>query len=227
MLAAALLVVERGLHAAREGATEGESQEGLEAVEGRARGLREGMDFAWLYDGEAGLMHTGYDVEAGALEAERHGLLTSGAMLAGFVAIASRQVPLRHWAALVESDERAREGGAREKGREELAEHRLPTLFVWFPPATLLGQAARDTLEGRGGVERREEAVRSVLALRFQPERAVEALKRVAQEGQQVERREQAMALAAVANLTCDDVLVCHFHQHWRTAWVEALVYET
>ena len=58
MLAAALLVAERGLHAAREGATEGESQEGLEAVEGRARVLREGMDFAWLYDGEAGLMHT-------------------------------------------------------------------------------------------------------------------------------------------------------------------------
>ena len=95
-----------------------------------------------------------------------------------------------------------------------------------FPPATLLGQAARDTLEGRGGAERREEAARSVLALRFQPERAVEALKRVAQAGQ-VEQREQAMALAAVANLTCDDVLVRHFHQHWRTAGVEALVYES
>jgi hypothetical protein len=65
-----------------------------------------------------------------------------------------------------------------------------------------------------------------VLALRFQPERAVEALQRVARTGQ-VEPREQAMALAAVANLACDDILVRHFHQHWQTAWVEALVYET
>jgi hypothetical protein len=30
-----------------------------------------------------------------------------------------------------------------------------------------------------------------------------------------------------VANVACDDILVQHFHQHWQTAWVEALVYET
>jgi len=227
VVAAALLVVERGLHAAREGATPG-TVEKLEEVEGRARKLREGMEFGWLYDGEAGLMHTGYDVGAGALEAEHHGLLTSGAMLAGFVAIASRQVPLKHWAVLVESDQRLRAGGAREMGKEELAEHLLPTLFVWFPPATLLGQAAQATLERSREAERQDAgaAPRSVLALRFQPERAVEELRRVAQGGQ-VEPREQAMALAAVANLTYDDILVRHFHQHWRTAWVEALVFET
>jgi cyclic beta-1,2-glucan synthetase len=39
--------------------------------------------------------------------------------------------------------------------------------------------------------------------------------------------RKQAITLAAVANLACDDILVHHFHQHWQTAWVEALVYET
>jgi cyclic beta-1,2-glucan synthetase len=192
------------------------------------------MDFGWLYDSEAGLLHTGYDVEAQTLEGTHHGLLTSGAMLAGFVAIARRQVPLSHWAALAESDPRLRKGGARDMGREELAEHLLPTLFVWFPPATLLGQAAQEALEaemGKGGPREAEregavEPSRSVLALRFQPERAVEALRRVARTGQ-VAPREQAMALAAVANLTCDDILVRHFHQHWQTAWVEALVYES
>ncbi|WP_164019477.1 hypothetical protein [Pyxidicoccus trucidator] len=227
VLAAALLAVESGLHAAREAAT-GEGR--LEEVEARARALREGMDFGWLYDSEAGLLHTGYDVEAQALEGTHHGLLTSGAMLAGFVAIASRQVPLSHWAALTASDQRLRKGGARELGREALAEQLLPTLFVWFPPATLLGQAAQETLEaGKGKGVQQEAAVeppRSVLALRFQPERAVEELQRVARTGQ-VEQREHAMALAAVANLTCDDILVRHFHQHWQTAWVEALVYET
>ncbi|WP_164002744.1 hypothetical protein [Pyxidicoccus caerfyrddinensis] len=220
VLAAALLVVESGLHSAREAAT-GEVRLGLEAAESRARALREGMSFGWLYDSGEGLLHTGYDVEARALEGSHHGLLTSGAMLAGFVAIASRQVPLSHWAALVASDQRLRQGVVRELGREALAEHLLPTLFVWFPPATLLGQAAQEAL----GAERAEPS-RSVLAWRFKPGQAVEELQRVARAGQ-VEQREQALALAAVANLTCDDILVRHFHEHWQTAWVEALVYET
>ncbi|WP_216673632.1 hypothetical protein, partial [Pyxidicoccus fallax] len=109
--------------------------------------------------------------------------------------------------------------------REALAEHLLPTLFVWFPPATLLGQAAQEALEARRE-ESSEEPPNSMLALRFQPRRVVEELQRVARTAQ-VEPREQAMALATVANLACDDILVRHFHEHWQTAWVEALVYET
>ncbi|MCY1031456.1 hypothetical protein OV207_08310 [Corallococcus sp. BB11-1] len=229
VLAAALLVVESGLHAASEVAT-GEGH--LVVLEARAQALREAMDFGWLYDSEAELLHTGYDVEARALEQGHHGLLTSGAMLAGFVALASRQVPLAHWSALTKSDQELRQAGARELGCEELAEHLLPTLFVWFPPATLLAQAAQSALEagrGRPPDAKQEGAVEpphSVLALRFQPERVVEELQRVARTGQ-VEPREQAMALVSAANLTCDDILVRHFHQHWQTAWIEALVYET
>jgi hypothetical protein len=216
VLAAALLVVERGLQAARQGAPDaGRVKQLAEA----ARTLREGMDFGWLYDREGGLLHTGYDVDAQALERTHHGLLSSGAMLAGFVGIATRQVPLSHWTALTESDQRRRSGDAREGERNALAEELLPTLFVWFPPSTSLGHVARRTLEAEAATPR------SVLALRFQPERAVEDLKRVAEAGH-VERREQALALAAAANLTCDDILVRHFHQHWQTAWVEALVYE-
>ena len=66
----------------------------------------------------------------------------------------------------------------------------------------------------------------SALALRFRPERALADLRRAAEAGASGPR-DQAMSLAAVANLTCDDVLVQHFHQHWQTGWVEGLVYET
>ncbi|MFL5356477.1 hypothetical protein [Archangium sp.] len=234
VLSAALVIVESGLRAAR-GAASGEEQRArLERVEARARTLREEMDFAFLYDGTAQLLHVGYDVESGRLDEAHHGLLTSGAMLAGFMAIARKQVPLQHWLALATSDQRLRAAGALATGRNALAEHLLPTLFLWCPPKTLLAQAARATVDA-GPVPPNH----SVLALRFQPPPALAAnLQRVAELGvpaatgeaaapRALSSRDQAMTLAAVTNLVCDDILIQHFHQHWQNAWVEALVYET
>lgn len=225
VLAAALVVVERGLHASRAATTDEALLARLGEAETRARELREGMDFSFLYDGAADLFHTGYDVEARSLDSAHHGLLTSGAMLAGFVAISRRQVPLRHWVALTASDQRLRAAGAVELGHDALAEHLLPTLFLWYPPSTLLAQAAMATVDA--GLPQAPAAPHvSALALRFRPERAIADLQRVAENGASG-LRDQAVSLAAVANLTCDDILVQHFHQHWQTGWVEALVYET
>ncbi|MFY0565975.1 hypothetical protein ACN28E_19320 [Archangium lansingense] len=225
VLAAALVVVERGLQASRGATSEEELLARLGQAEARAREQREGMDFAFLYDSAAELFRTGYDVESQSLDGAHHGQLTSGAMLAGFVAIARRQIPLRHWVALTESDQRLRAAGAATVGHDALAEQLLPTLFLWFPPATLLSQAALATVDA--GLPPAPAAPHlSALALRFRPARALADLRRAAEAGASGPR-DQAMSLAAVANLTCDDVLVQHFHQHWQTGWVEGLVYET
>ncbi|WP_375772567.1 glycosyltransferase family 2 protein [Archangium gephyra] len=221
VLAASLVIVERGLQASRMVCTDEALRVRLGEAEARARALREELDFSFLYDGEAGLFHTGYDAGSGALEGAHHGLLTSGAMLAGFVAIARRQVPLRHWLALTASDQRLRAEGAISLPHDALAEHLLPTLFLWFPPASLLGQAALDAVNAGNGAPQLPAP-----ALRFRPERVAADLQRLA-DTRTGGARDQAMALAAVANLTCDDILVQHFHRHWQTAWVEGLVYET
>ena len=218
VMAAALVVVESGLRAARKAAS-GALLARLEDVEARARVLREEMDFTFLYDTSAQLFHVGYDVDARAADAEHQGLLTSGAMLAGFMAIARKQAPLAHWLALTASDQRLRAKGVRPSGNPALAEQLLPTLFLWFPPWTLLSQAAEATVEGD-----LDAAHHSLLALRFRPKPALAQLRHATHPGSS---RPQAMAVAAVANLACDDILVQHFHQHWQTAWVEALVFET
>lgn len=218
VMSAALVVVESGLRAVRETAS-GAPLARLEAVEARARALREEMDFTFLYDSTVQLFHVGYDVEARALEAEHHGLLTSGAMLAGFMAIARKQAPLQHWLALAASDQRLRAEGVPLPRHHALAEQLLPTLFLWFPPKTLLAQAAEATV-----AEGLDAAHHSLLALRFQPKPALAHL-RLAEHP--ASSRPQAMTIAAVANVVCDDILVQHFHQHWQTAWVEALVFET
>jgi hypothetical protein len=214
-------------------------------VEALARRLREEMDFAFLYDGAVELLYTGYDAGSGVPEGAHHGSLTSAAMLAGFMAIALRQVPLQHWLALGASDQRQRAAGAHTAGERALAEQLLPTLFLWFPPATLLGRAALSTVDAGLGTRGAGPAPPviapphlSVLALRFRPEQALANLRHVA--GQELPAaaeeaagpptlsiRKHALVLAAVANLACDDILIQHFHQHWQTAWVEALVYET
>ncbi|WPB73720.1 hypothetical protein KYC5002_32355 [Archangium violaceum] len=222
VLSAALMVVESGLRAARRTPPDGEVLARLEQVETRARALREEMDFAFLYEGGARLLHVGYDVEAGALDGAHHGLLTSGAMLAGFMAIARRQIPLEHWLALTASDQRLRAGGTLPTGHNALADHLLPTLFLWCPPATLLAQAARATVDVGPAAPSP-----SVLALRFHRGPAfAENLQRVAAL-EVSSSRDQAMTLATVANLACDDILIQHFQQHWQNAWVEALIYET
>ncbi|RKG88705.1 hypothetical protein [Corallococcus terminator] len=212
MLAAALVVVEGGLQAVRSRPLEAALEAGLKGLEAQAHALREAMHFAFLYDAEAGLFHTGYDVEAGRQEEGHHGALTSGALLAGFMAISNRQVPLKHWVTLAEAAQR---GGA---GTGASGTDLLPALFLWFPPKSLLAQAAEKRVAAEQGAER------PLLELRFRP---AEVLARLPDPAELRTSRHQATALAAVANAVCDDVLVKHFHQHWRTAWVEALVFET
>ncbi|QRO02200.1 hypothetical protein JRI60_25885 [Archangium violaceum] len=115
--------------------------ERLAGVEARVRALREAMRFAFL-------------VESGSSEEAHAGRFASGALLAAFMAIARREVPLQHWLTLVESDERPREEEAVVARRAALGEHLPPTLFLWFPPATLLGHSANAALEADVGAAR-------------------------------------------------------------------------
>ncbi|MBN9686232.1 MULTISPECIES: hypothetical protein [unclassified Corallococcus] len=230
MLAAALLSIESALHAMRLAgrASAVSLDEGgaarLEALEGRAHVLREAMDFTFLHDASMGLFHVGYDVAARTPSAGHHDELASAGLLAGFIAVAQRQVPLRHWRALLESHMRVRAPGTA-RAPPPADEQLSPFVFLDSPPATLLGDAARS------GVDARLEAETPVhvqaLTLRFNARDAGARLQRSLSALPEVPRRSLGMALLALTNAACDDILVQQFHQHWRTAWLEALVYET
>lgn len=207
----------------------------LEHTEARVRSLREQMDFACFE----------------AMPSPE----SSGTPLAGFLAISRREAATTTWLKMI-----GPASPAHTVDRGTLTDRVLPSLFLWHPPATLLGQTALTAVDAaiaQGATQRlpwgMEEALKpslSLLSMRFRPTQARENLDRLialgarggyglydtlrvtSGDGQPVAQhvytyRAQAITLAAVANLACNDVLVDHFHQHWQTGWVEGLVYET
>ncbi|MEO8223484.1 MAG: glucoamylase family protein, partial [Gammaproteobacteria bacterium] len=69
----------------------------LDAISQRADALANGMQFDFLFDGRRGLFSIGYRVEDGKLDPSYYDLLASEARLASLMAIAKRDVPVRHW----------------------------------------------------------------------------------------------------------------------------------
>ncbi|NMO15728.1 hypothetical protein HPC49_16050 [Pyxidicoccus fallax] len=237
MWVSALIVIESALRAARGasrpgGAAVAKSQGGeallnprLEALEARARTLREEVDFRLLHDESTGLLRVGYDASDLSRDEACHERLASPSLLASFVAIARKQVPLQHWTELLSRDGKVRQAGAPPSTSAAAAEQLLPTLFIWFPPSTLLGEAA---LAAAGAALEPEAPPHLLaLALRRVPGLTSEALQRKVEAVSMGTPREWGLALLAVTNLACDEVLIHHFHHHWQLAWVEALIYET
>ncbi|MBE4748811.1 hypothetical protein G4177_11625 [Corallococcus sp. ZKHCc1 1396] len=218
VLAAALVVLEQGLRAVTRGASTSQDAgviSRLERAASRARESREAMDFAGCYDAETGLLRTG----PGATSHET--LLASGGGLAGFVGIAMRQLPLQHWAALLDADRKTRAEGRGPVGVSGARAQLLPSLFLAFPVNTLLADGARTVLDAACAAEAPVEV--QALALRFRPELSAESLVRGVEAA---DRRALGVTFLALTNRLCDDVLSQHFHQHRQTAWVETLVYE-
>lgn len=54
-------------------------------------------DFYYLYDEKKNLLYIGYDVERGIFSNSYYDLYASEARLTGYYAVATRQVPLKHW----------------------------------------------------------------------------------------------------------------------------------
>ncbi|SEM13125.1 cyclic beta-1,2-glucan synthetase [Stigmatella aurantiaca] len=199
----------------------------LEEAEARVRSLREQMDFARV----------------------------DATPLAGFLAISRREAATATWLEMLTPT-----SPAHAVDRHALTGCVLPSLFLWYPPATLLGQTALTAVDAAiaqgatrslpWGMEDALKPSLTLLALRFRPTQARENLDRLIALGARggyglydslqvppgaghavaqhvYTYRAQAITLAAVANLACNDVLVDHFHHHWQTGWVEGLVYET
>lgn len=75
-------------------------QRQLDSVEQSASRYVADMDFAFLYDAERGLLHSGYNVMTGLLDEAFYDLLASEANSASIVGIAKRDLSARHWSYL-------------------------------------------------------------------------------------------------------------------------------
>lgn len=121
----------------------------LRALAERADTLAAAMDFSVLYDPARAQFHPGYRIDDAALEAGRHALLASPALLASFVAIAKGDVPLAHWHRLARpyaapiARLQAPPLGSATGG---LADYLMPALLLDEPPGSVLDQGAREAV---------------------------------------------------------------------------------
>ena len=131
-LAAGLTAVAAGL-----------AEYGRADLAGRAAALRDGMDFAALFDEKRRLFRIGIDVSAGKAGEGCYDLLASEARLTGYYAVAHGDVPLRHWRQL----SRALVGKDGYRGLASwtgtMFEYLMPELFLPLERGSLLWESAR------------------------------------------------------------------------------------
>ena len=116
---------------------------GLEEIEGAARELFEGMDFAFLFDEPRELFAIGYRVTDGSLDEGRYDLLASESRLTSFVAIARDAVPAAHWFRLGRPMTPVESGIALLSWSGSMFEYLMPGLVMREPAGSLLEQTCR------------------------------------------------------------------------------------
>ena len=116
---------------------------GLEEIEGAAREISEGMDFAFLFDDTRELFAIGYRVADGSLDEGRYDLLASEARLTSFVAIARGNVPAVHWFRLSRPMTPVESGIALVSWSGSMFEYLMPGLVMREPAGSLLEQTGR------------------------------------------------------------------------------------
>ncbi len=136
----------------RRGLTEGRSyaahlQQELLSIGVAAEDEVRGMDFGRLYDPTTHLMHIGYNVSTGALDANHYDLLASEARIASFLAIAKGDVPTKHWFFLGRPLARVQAGTALLSWGATQFEYLMPALWMQGGHRTLLGMGLRVALE--------------------------------------------------------------------------------
>ena len=118
----------------------------LGSVSQRADTLADGMRFDFLFDSRRGLFSIGYRVEDSKLDPSYYDLLASEARLASFVAIAKRDVPVRHWFRLG----RPLAGPANQpvllSWSGSMFEYLMPSLVMRNPRGSLLAGTCRRAL---------------------------------------------------------------------------------
>ncbi len=101
------------------------------------------MDFRFLYDEDRHLFRIGFDVSNAAPDPNYYDLLASEARLASLLAIATGQVPSRHWLYLGRPFRRRHGRSILMSWGATLFEYMMPRLYTRTPENSLLDSASR------------------------------------------------------------------------------------
>ena len=115
----------------------------LIAVAQTAQAMARAMRFDFLFDPERKLLSIGYRVMEGRLDPSCYDLLASEARLASFVAIASGDLPARHWFRLGRAVTPIHRGAALVSWSGSMFEYLMPSLVMRSPAGSLLEQTSR------------------------------------------------------------------------------------
>ncbi len=113
----------------------------------QAESMMAAMDFTFLFNPRRQLFRIGYNVDAGALDANHYDLLASEARIASLVAIAKGDVPQSHWLHLSRPMTRMDNTRHLLSWSGSMFEYLMPVLLMREHPATLLGQSARAAVD--------------------------------------------------------------------------------
>jgi cyclic beta-1,2-glucan synthetase len=105
------------------------------------------MDFTFLYNDQRQVFHIGYNVESGQLDNNFYDLLASEARIASIVAIAKRDVPIKHWLHLARPLTRLDDGMTLLSWSGTMFEYLMPPLLMRSYRGTLLEQSSRVAVE--------------------------------------------------------------------------------
>lgn len=112
----------------------------------RLDALAQAVQLSALYDPAAQLFSIGIDPRQPELSSSHYDLLASEARLLSFVAVCTRQVPLRHFARLNRTRVRCGRSAPLMSWSGTLFEYLMPHLLLPLTPGTLLHQSCSDVL---------------------------------------------------------------------------------
>ena len=115
----------------------------LYSLSARLDSLAMAMDLSALFDESAQLFHIGMDVKEDRLSAGHYDLLASEARLLSFVAVMTRQVPIRHWYRMGRTLVKTSGGPALVSWSGTMFEYLMPHVLLPLTRGTLLDQSLR------------------------------------------------------------------------------------
>jgi cyclic beta-1,2-glucan synthetase len=118
-------------------------QRQLEELKRTSMALFTAMDFGFLFDETLQLLSIGYRVTEGIRDSSCYDLLASESRLASFIAIAKGDIPVRHWFHLGRSLTPVDRGSALISWSGSMFEYLMPSLVMYTPEGSLLGQTNR------------------------------------------------------------------------------------
>ena len=113
-------------------------QQRLNAIAATAQRMFSEMEFGFLFDREKRLFSIGYKVADGVLDPSFYDLLASEARLTSLIAIAKRDVPVRHWFRLGRRLTSLAGGPALLSWSGSMFEYLMPSLVLHTPVGSLL-----------------------------------------------------------------------------------------